>query len=168
MQLYCLVFPFLIILVLNHTEILNVYLKSRERGKGEREKRIWKISPFATWQRVSLGGWLRCHSFVGAPICLIFHLYSGKQSQAAAAPLLLFLHVHLRHSAQPWTTSSGFGDIWPRWKFLLVAPTSQQHMDTCFLSTSPIIPHSIASSIKSQNLPTPPPPNTWGGLKARV
>lgn len=113
------------------------------------------MSPFATRQWVSLGGWLRCHSFVGAPICLIFHLYSGKQRQAAAGPLLLFLRVHLRRSAQPWTTSLGFGEIWPRWKLLLVAPMSRQHMDTCLLSTSPIILHFIASSIKSQDLPNP-------------
>lgn len=115
------------------------------------------MSPFATRQRVSLCGWLRCHSFVSAPICVISHLYSGKQRQAAAAPLLLFLCVHLRRSAQPWTTSWGFGESWPRWKFLLVAPPSQQHMDTCLLSTSPIIPNSIASSIKPQNCPPPLP-----------
>lgn len=109
---------------------------------------------------MSLGGWLRCHSFVGAPICLIFHLYSGKHRQAAAVPLLLFLRVHLRHSAQPLTTSLGFGEIWPRWKFLLVAPMSRQHMDTCLLSTSPIIPHSIVFPIKSQNTPQPHHPPT--------
>lgn len=169
MQLYsCSVFLLLkITLVPNHTEILNVYLKSRERRKGEREKRIWEISPFATWQRVSSGGWLQCHSFVGAPICLIFHLYSGKQRQTAAAPLLLFLllllRVHLRRPARPWATSSGFGEKVRIPVGGTNVPPAYGHVLPPHLSHHPSF-HCILNQI-----PEPPPNSTsWGGLKARV
>lgn len=111
---------------------------------------------------MSLGGWLGCHIFfVRAHNCLISDLFSGKRNRAAVMPnqsIPLCPRVGLRHSLQPWTTSWGFEETWPRWKFLLVIPAipaAYGHMLTLHLSHHPSFQ---PSSIKPR---TPPTSTLW-------
>lgn len=107
-------------------------------------------------------GWLiRMSYFVSVHNCLISDWFSGKQSQAAVMPLLLFLCVCVlvfvtllnlgQHPQASGRLGQGENSFW---RF----PPSQQHMDTCLHSTSPIIPHSTSSSIKPY---TPPTSTLW-------